>query len=563
MFLGIIPSILFLVLSFMYIIPNTESIIYQENDVKLKEETEIVMSIINFYYTLEQNGELSTEEAQQKAMDAVEVIRFGENGYFWIDDTDYKNVMHPIKPELKGKSRIDEQDVTGKYLCREYIEGAIANKDEGYYSDFWFPKPGETEASPKRGYAKVFEPWDWVVATGTYVDDLEGHITKKTTITLFLIISIIIITLLLTYWLSRNVLVKPIQKVTHRLENISQKGGDLTQRIHYDSKDEIGKLSKSFDIFMDKLQSIVIELSKNTKNVANTSKNLATATAETADSIGTVSKTIEEMAVGASDQATKAQEGVGRLNNLSNGINKVVDSSKIMKNYIDKSSQLNGEGKKCINHLTANVQESTIIAQKVRKQVELLENKSSSIYTIINTIHSIAQQTNLLALNAAIESARAGEAGKGFAVVADEIRKLSEETSNSTKEIENIINMIQEEIQTTHIDINEVVNIIEKTHKISEDTNSAFEAIDQSIIETVKQIDVLVENIDMMDKEKNATITAIEGILSITEETAAATEEVSASAQEQLATVEEMSNTSYHLKEVGEMLARLVNQFTV
>ncbi len=552
MILGIIPSILFLLLSFIYILPNTKASIYKENDTQLKEETEIVFSVVNHYYTLEQDGELSTQEAQQKAMDAVREIRFGENGYFWIDDTGFKNVMHPMKPELRGKSRINEQDAKGKYLSKEYIEGSIANKDAGYYSDYWYAKPGESVASSKRGYTKLFEPWNWIIGTGAYIDDVEEQIIANITITLSLIIGSIIITLLLTYWISKNSIIKPLQKITSKLDDISQNGGNLTQRINYISKDELGQLSNSFDSFTDKLHSIIKEVSDSTKTVAVTSENLSTSTVETACSIEAVSMTIDEMARGASEQAANAQEGVERLNELSGGINKVVNSAEQMKAYIDKSSEANKVGKEHVKQLILTVEKNTEVAEKVGKQVGLLSHKSGNINKIINTINSIAGETNLLALNATIEAARAGESGRGFAVVADEIRKLSEETSQSTKEIENIVNEIQNEIDKTNIQMVEAEEIIGQTHNKTQETRSAFDVIDESINEIVKQLEVFIQRIEKIDEDKNITITAIEGISAITEETAAATEEVSASAQQQSATIEEISHRADNLKTISK-----------
>lgn len=563
MILGSIPCILFLLISYIYIVPNISKNIYNQNDNQLKEETEIVFSIVNHYHNLEQKGNLSREEAQRKAKDVVRGIQFGESGYFWIDNTDFENVMHPIKPTLQGKSRINEQDVKGNYFVKEYIERAIENKDEGYYLDFWFTKQGESEASPKRGYTNYFEPWNWIIGTGTYIDDLQGQIQNTKIITLFLIIGVVILTIVLTFLISKHAIIKPLKKVTDKLDDIAQNGGDLTQRINYVSKDEVGQLSKSFDIFMERLQTIMKEVSNSTKVVSATSENLSISTSETAYSIEAVSKTVDEMAMGATQQAANAQEGTKRLENLSDGIDKLVRSAEIMKGHTRKSSEANIEGKQRINELTVMVEENTTMARKVGKQVEVLADKSSVINNIINTIESISKQTNLLALNAAIESARAGEAGKGFGVVAEEIRKLSEETSNSTKEIENIIREIQTEINNTNTQINEVEEMIGITYKISQETSNAFEAIDESIKQTVKQIEKFMQHIDKVDKEKKGTITVVEGIAAITEDAAASTEEVSASVQQQSVIIEEIADTADNLTTVSEKLTELINQFII
>lgn len=164
--LSIIPTILFTLISCFYIIPNAKKSIYLEKDIQIRYNVENAYSIVGYYYSLAEKGVMPVAAAQATAKETISKMRYGQDGYFWIDNTNFVNLMHGTRPETVGENRKETKDVKGTYMVKEYIEGAIQHKAEGYFSDFWFPKPNETEASPKRGYAKFFEPWGWIVATG-------------------------------------------------------------------------------------------------------------------------------------------------------------------------------------------------------------------------------------------------------------------------------------------------------------------------------------------------------------------------------------------------------------
>ena len=129
MLIGVIPISFLVIITFFYVIPNFKDQMYSRADIQSRNAVDNAYSIAKYYYALEEKGELSAEEAQNRAKDEIKEMRYGEDGYFWIDNTDYINVMHPMKPELLGKSRLNEQDAKGKYLCKEYIEGAQKNKE--------------------------------------------------------------------------------------------------------------------------------------------------------------------------------------------------------------------------------------------------------------------------------------------------------------------------------------------------------------------------------------------------------------------------------------------------
>ena len=138
---------------------------------ELKNETQIAVSVIEQYHKLQEDGTMTEEEAKKAAADKVREMRYDDgNGYFWIDTSKGVNVVL-LGRDTEGKSRWDAEDKTG----RKYIQEMIKNgqKDGGGYTNLNFPKPNETEEKPKINYTVTYEPYDWVLGTGVWVDDID------------------------------------------------------------------------------------------------------------------------------------------------------------------------------------------------------------------------------------------------------------------------------------------------------------------------------------------------------------------------------------------------------
>ena len=247
-------------ISFLRKSMNKNIVTYQEtmNDgynLEIKSEIQSAIAIIKTYYDLSQAGELTEEEAKEAAKEVIRGMRYrdDDSGYMWIDDTDYNLVMHPILPEQEGSNRYDLTDQNGIKIIQNIMKTADAG---GGYNEFYFTKADGVTVAPKRAYSEKFEPWNWVVTTGNYIDDMAAEIqTEEKEIKFeFLemllsyaasIVMILVIVLAISIVFGRR-LAGGIRKVEANLRKIEE--GDLSFEI--DSRlikrsDEIGKIAQS------------------------------------------------------------------------------------------------------------------------------------------------------------------------------------------------------------------------------------------------------------------------------------------------------------------------------
>jgi methyl-accepting chemotaxis protein len=252
---------------------------------------------------------------------------------------------------------------------------------------------------------------------------------------------------------------------------------------------------------------------------------------------------------------------VNRFSILKNGLDNIDMSANKITLYGEKTKDKNQLGIISAKELKEEFNKNYESIQSAAVHVKNLADKSQSIETITDSIKSIAEQTNLLALNAAIEASRAGESGKGFAVVADEVRKLAEQSSDSAREIHDIITEIGVFVNRIREEFIHTTQIAENSNEKLETTIEVFESIINNSDELVKDIETLNGEMSKMRNSKDEVEECVENTSSIIEEGSATAEEVNATMEEQLAGMEQICNKVHTINNMTKELQQFIQVF--
>ncbi|WDV47754.1 methyl-accepting chemotaxis protein [Clostridiaceae bacterium M8S5] len=393
--------------------------------------------------------------------------------------------------------------------------------------------------------------------------EIYSDLKKFTT---YILIAFAIGTILIStiVYLRVRSIMKPISKATKFAELLGE--GDFTQEVSKENlkrHDEIGNLSVAFNAMNQNFNKLIGSVIESAHDVSSSSEEL-TATIE---HVATVSKevatTIDEISKRASEQAENTDSGAKKTYALGEviesnyqQIESLNGASNTMVNKID-------EGLEIVNELTRKTEESNKASQEIFKVVQMTDESTSKIGKASNMIASIAEQTNLLALNAAIEAARAGEAGRGFAVVAEEIRTLAEQSTKSTKEIDDIVRELIDSSSLAVKTISEVKAIINEQVQSVNDTEQKYQEIFAAIQIAVKAIESLNVSSKDMEIKKSEILETIQNLSAIAQENAAASQQASASVEEQTGSMVQIVDASDGLSNLAENLSSLVSKFKI
>lgn len=399
---------------------------------------------------------------------------------------------------------------------------------------------------------------DWTL--GLIIPDREAYAPLNQLLIQITVTSIIIISLfiLVSFVMARK-LSKPIKLLNREVGRVAQ--GDLSAYLEPTTSDEIGELTENFNVMVNNLRGLVTSVQSSAQTVAEATEQLSGVAEETTASSEEISRAINEAAKGTSDAASYAETTNEETVSLSNQVTNLVEQTKQLSHYSNQVNQLNDNGVNQIEVLKQRSDESNQVVMSIETVIQRLSDKMLEIGTVVKTISDISEQTNLLALNASIEAARAGDHGKGFAVVAEEVRKLAEETSTATNNINETINMVQEESDNAVKQIATTRSISDAQNKAVEDSAQAFENISIENEQMIKAIELISHDINTIDHYKDNVVESISHIAAILQQTAAASEEVDASAEEQLQALKTLTTSAEHLQLSGEELEKLSKQF--
>lgn len=400
----------------------------------------------------------------------------------------------------------------------------------------------------------------WIIAVT--IDQKEAYAELIKSRSSFVIIILFVSLAVITAGLyAANKITKPIKLLTKDAQRVAE--GDLRIQIIPAGAKEIQELSAAFHIMTDNISKLVSNISNAANLVTQSSSEINEMAGTTKAISDEIARTANELAQGAQNQAESVSVGAGMVSDMSVAIDQITASSKDSHDMIMDVSKSVFSGVKVVDKQVSLMQQNRESTEKVGRAMALLEEKSHEIQDIVDIIGGIAGQTNLLALNAAIEAARAGENGKGFAVVADEVRKLAEKSSSSSRDIEKLLQDIQEKTVQSVKDVADVRTIVVEQEASLGETRKLYQEIQESVNKIVEQTILISDETKRLLSQSENVSNAISDVAAVTEESAAATEEVASATTEQSESVVHISEEAVKLVREAKELMNAVSSFKI
>jgi len=379
---------------------------------------------------------------------------------------------------------------------------------------------------------------------------------KNSTITIVLLSSIVAI--LLGTFISWS-FARAIKKMIKALSQVAD--GDLTVKITTRRQDEFLALAKSINNMVVKVRELLNKANGVTDVVEESSDKVSNSADVMLNSSQEIKKSITDIDVGIKGTVEETEVCLNQMDNLSGQITAVTKSAENIAETSGKTRDIVSGGLVVIDELKAKASDTKEVTNHVIEKIEELNASSASIEQIIAVIDSIASQTSLLSLNASIEAARAGDAGRGFSVVAEEIRKLADQSMESVKNIQKIVDDIRTQTKDTVEVAMKSADIVNSQDETLKATIEAFTSIDERVASLTGDLDSILEEIQAINDAKTETLKAVENISAISQETAAVASQAADSVDSQVSAAQELADAAGGLKEDAEELSSAIHVF--
>ncbi len=546
-------------------IKSSVNAIYEERYNMLRTQVQSSISILQSFYDKEKAGTLSREEAQRQAFAIVTSMKFVPDGYMFGYDYDVKMLFHP-DPKRVGQSFKGKPDSQGFNYRDELVRLGRAGGGE---TSFYGPKPGqEGDTFLKSSYAMAFEPWQVVVVTGVYVDDLQAQVRSTVIKAVSLGLVVFLLGIALAFYVIKGI-TGPLAKIHRALGDVANENVSIAIP-HTEMKNEVGMMAKAIESLQQKIrerhamQKRQEEQQSQLNAERQTNIDMQRDEAELqARVVSTIGEALEKLAAGDltvrcgdlgaryADLRANFNEAISHLDAAMAKVNaKSIDIGGSKEEIRKASNELSqrterqaanleetsaaldeltvavrqtsdgaSEAAKRVTSISSDASHSDTIVEQAIGAMSGIEQSANEISKIIGVIDDIAFQTNLLALNAGVEAARAGEAGKGFAVVAQEVRELAQKSAAAAKEIKDQIARSSSQVQNGVHLVGEAGNALKR---ISDQIKSASDIVSKiahsaaeqdttlrSISSSLNQLDAATQHNAAMAEETTASAEAL------------------------------------------------------
>jgi methyl-accepting chemotaxis protein len=475
-----------LIISLVALLTVSVSAAWQSRETRIEERkhdltnvAHVGLSIVTEYATLAQSGALPEADARKQALERLRGIRYGEDGYFLVINSQPRMVMHPIKPALEGKDLAGSADADGRH---HYVTFAsVAQAPDGGFVDYVFPHPGAAQAVGKVGYVVRYAPWDWIIATGAYVDDIDAAFMESLWLigAIFVAVSAVLVTLVTV---TNRSIVRTVGGDPAYAVNVADAiaSGDLTVAIRTRGGDTSSLLHV--------MQRMRDALTDTIRQIKHASDNVACGANEIANGNADLSSRTES-------QAASLQETASSMEQMTAMVRQTADNARTASELAAGAANIANRG-------------SDMITQAVAAMKDI-SSESGRMVEIIATIEGIAFQTNILALNAAVEAARAGEQGRGFAVVASEVRSLAQRSATAAKEIRELISHAVNSVGSGATLVENTGSTIDKARDAIMRVTGVVQEIAAAAVEQsagIDQVNLAVTQMDSMTQQNAALV---------------------------------------------------------
>ena len=531
---------------------------------ELELRAEMTIGMIGILNEDVENNVLTLEAAQEKLREELlgdtdtegnrslkEQYAVGNTGYISAVDENEKVVMDP---HFEGEDLSAVQS-EGLFMIGDSYE---AEGEKGYSVEFDIRNPENNQIDSALAYVKKDPYWGWyIVSTAN-----NSEINSANSIIFGLLINGAVFLILgfasISYY--SNKVTAPLKPIGEGLRKAA-KGDFSGADLHIESKDEIGQLAMDFNEMKRSTNQLIQSVTVSTEQVAASAEELSGSADEVNKATGEISLAIQQVADSAEVLNVSLAAGSQSLGEVAVSIHQLVDNAAILSSSSDEVSERAMQGN---SYVEQTVESMNSIYEKVNESSDnlgLLSTNLNEIGKITKAITDIAEQTNLLSLNAAIEAARAGEEGKGFAVVANEVRRLAEQSHQSTDQIGQLIADIQSNMERSTHSMQLVKNEVEGGLEIVANTDTRFKEILASMTAVrakIRETSTTVETMSEMVQEVSETINTLS---QTTSDSTLYSQQVAASSEEQVAIIQEIASFSEALTNLALELQQQVRKF--